>query len=141
MSIENNIREIAAKEFQDYSYVFEDWNGASEVLDRVDLPAIICILPVGGNLTFKRGMVKDSEDVLLAFVDKVVRDADGSDNEEVYSKMKSVAASFVSAMNSSGVFEPVDGDVRYSTILEAGSSYFTGVFLELTVKELKGGCV
>lgn len=141
MSIESKIREIAKEKFPSFSYVFEDWNGAAEQIDRVSLPAIVCILPVGGYLNFSRGMVKDREDCMLAFVDKVSRDANGEDNEQVYSSMKEKAAGFITALNESHYFEPIDGNVKYTTILESASAYFTGVFVELTLKELQGACL
>lgn len=141
MSIESKIREIAKEKFPNFSYVFEDWNGAAEQIDRVSLPAIVCVLPVGGHLLFNRGTVKDREDCMLAFVDKVTRDANGEDNEKVYSAMKESAASFITAMNKSRNFEPIDGSVKYTTILESASAYFTGVCVELTLKELQGACL
>lgn len=141
MGIENKIREIAKEKFPSFSYVFEDWNGAAEQIDRISLPAIVCVLPVGGHLQFSRGTVKDREDCMLAFVDKVTRDANGEDNEKVYSAMKKSAASFITAMNESHYFEPIDGSVKYTTILESASAYFTGVFVELTLKELRGACL
>lgn len=141
MSIESKIREIAKEKFPNFSYVFEDWNGAAEQIDRVSLPAIVCVLPVGGHLLFNRGTVKDREDCMLAFVDKVIRDANGEDNEKVYSAMKESAANFIAAMNKSRYFEPIDGSVKYTTILESASAYFTGVCVELTLKELQGACL
>lgn len=142
MNIEDKIEEIAkGGRFSSYSYVFEDWNGASAAVDKVSLPAIICILPVGGELTFGRGMVKDSEDCILAFVDKVTRDADGEDNKAIYTAMKGTAVEFIKALNESHYFEPIDGKVRYTTIIESASAYFTGVFVELSLKELRGACV
>lgn len=141
MSIESKIREIAKEKFPNFSYVFEDWNGVAEQIDRVSLPAIVCVLPVGGHLLFNRGTVKDREDCMLAFVDKVIRDANGEDNEKVYSAMKESAANFIAAMNKSRYFEPIDGSVKYTTILESASAYFTGVCVELTLKELQGACL
>ena len=141
MSIESKIREIAKEKFPNFSYVFEDWNGVAEQIDRVSLPAIVCVLPVGGHLLFNRGTVKDREDCMLAFVDKVIRDANGEDNEKVYSAMKESAANFIVAMNKSRYFEPIDGSVKYTTILESASAYFTGVCVELTLKELQGACL
>lgn len=140
-SIENRIREIAKTHFLEYSYIFEDWNGAAEVADRVSLPAIICLLPPGGFLEISKGRVKDSENIAIAFIDKVTRDANGDDNEQVYSRMKQTAIKFIKAMNDSRYFEPIDGDVKYTTILESASSYFTGVFVELTVKDFAGNCL
>lgn len=141
MSIENKIREIAQSKFKEFSYIFEDWNGAAEMADRMTLPAIMCILPAGGYLDFNRGRVKDSVDIALAFVDKVVRDANGDDNEKVYTQMKQAAGAFINAMNESRYFEPIDGKIRYHTILESASAYFTGVFVELSVKEIAGACL
>ena len=141
MSIESKIRDIAKEKFPNFSYVYEDWNGAAEQIDGVSLPAIVCVLPVGGHLLFNRGTVKDREDCMLAFVDKVTRDANGEDNEKVYSAMKESAASFITAMNKSRYFEPIDGSVKYTTILESASAYFTGVCVELTLKELQGTCL
>lgn len=141
MSIENKIREIAKEKFAEYSYVFEDWNGASEVMDRVPLPAIVSILPTGGAISFTRNGVKDSENVLLAFVDKVVRDANGEDNEEVYTRMKKTAIAFVNEMNNSRYFEPIGENIKYTTVLEKASSYYTGIILELEVQERSGTCL
>lgn len=141
MSIEDKIREIAEREFKGYSYVFEDWNGAAKVVDRVSLPAIICVLPSSGYFDIARGKVKDSEDMSIAFVDKVVRDANGDDNEEVYTRMKRTAGKFIDAMNKSRYFEPIEGKIRYQTILESASAYLTGVFVELNVKESTGICL
>lgn len=141
MSIENKIREIAKDKFNGYSYVFEDWNGASEVMDRVPLPAIVSILPTGGAISFTRSGVKDSENVLLAFVDKVVRDANGEDNEAVYTRMKKTAIAFVNEMNNSRYFEPIGENIKYTTVLEKASSYYTGIILELEVQERSGTCL
>ena len=77
----------------------------------------------------------------MAFVDKVVRDANGDDNEKVYTQMKQAAGTFINAMNESRYFEPIDGKIRYHTILESASAYFTGVFVELSVKEIAGACL
>ena len=141
MSIEDKLREIVGAKFSGYSYVFEDWNGADRVLNKVALPAIICILPTGGYMDVGATGIKDSEDLLLAFVDKVARDADGDDNEKVYTRMKGVARSFIVAMNESYYFAPIGGQVRYTTILESGATNITGVLVELSVKERQGGCV
>lgn len=141
MSIENKIREIAKDKFAEYSYVFGDWYEVSEILDRVPLPAIAFILPTGGTISFTRNGVKDSENVLIAFADKVVRDANGEDNEEVYTRMKKTAIAFVNEMNKSRYFEPIGENIKYTTILEKASSYYTGIILELEVQERSGTCL
>ena len=78
---------------------------------------------------------------MLAFIDKVTRDANGEDNEEVYTRMKTAAATFLKAMDKTRYFDPLPEDVKYTTIYESASAYYTGVFVELDVRERGGACL
>lgn len=141
MSVEKKLKQIADGHFTGWSWVFDDWKSADRVLAKVEMPAIVCLMPVGGEMTFRRGKVWDSEDVALCFIDKVPRDADGEDNEAVYSRMKRDPMRFVGAMNKSGLFEPVEGGVRYDTIIEGTANVLTGVMMSLTIKENEALCL
>jgi hypothetical protein len=141
MTIEDKVREIVGEYFSGFSFVFEDWNTADTKLDKVELPAIIMILPVSGVLQFgQHGRIKDAENTIVAFVDKVPKEADGRDNEVVYNEMKVAARAFVRRLNESGYFNYIQGDVPYNTIIEQLSSIVTGVALQLQLKELVGRC-
>lgn len=141
MTIEDKVREIAGEYFSGFSFVFEDWNTADTVLEKVALPAIIMILPVSGVLQFgQHGRIKDAENTVVAFVDKVPKEADGRDNEAVYQDMKVAARAFVKRLNESGYFDYIQGDVAYNVIYEQLSSIVTGVALQLRLKELVGRC-
>jgi len=141
MTIESKVREIVGEYFSGFSFVFEDWNTADTVLDKVELPAIIMVLPVSGVLQFgQHGRIKDAENTIVAFVDKVPKEADGRDNEVVYNEMKVAAREFVRRLNESGYFNYIQGDVPYNTIIEQLSSIVTGVALQLQLKELVGRC-
>lgn len=141
MTIEDKVREIVGEYFSGFSFVFEDWNTADTKLDKVELPAIIMVLPVSGVLQFgQHGRIKDAENTIVAFVDKVPKEADGRDNEIVYNEMKVAARAFVRRLNESGYFNYIQGDVPYNTIIEQLSSIVTGVALQLQLKELVGRC-
>ena len=141
MTIEDKVREIVGEYFSGFSFVFEDWNTADTKLDKVELPAIIMILPVSGVLQFgQHGRIKDAENTIVAFVDKVPKEADGRDNEVVYNEMKVAARAFVRRLNESGYFNYIQGDVPYNTIIEQLSSIVTGVALQWHLKELVGRC-
>jgi hypothetical protein len=141
MTIEDKVREIVGEYFSGFSFVFEDWNTADTKLDKVELPAIIMVLPVSGVLQFgQHGRIKDAENTIVAFVDKVPKEADGRDNEVVYNEMKVAARAFVRRLNESGYFNYIQGDVPYNTIIEQLSSIVTGVALQLQLKELVGRC-
>ena len=141
MTIEDKVREIVGEYFSGFSFVFEDWNTADTKLDKVELPAIIMVLPVSGVLQFgQHGRIKDAENTIVAFVDKVPKEADGRDNETVYNEMKVAAREFVRRLNESGYFNYIQGDVPYNTIIEQLSSIVTGVALQLQLKELACWC-
>jgi hypothetical protein len=140
MSIEDKLKEIAGQKFPAFSYVFDSWDGVDVKVGRVSLPAIVTILPVGGNLNFRNGRLRDNENCAVAFIDKVPRDADGDENERVYTAMKDVAGQFIQELNKSGFFEPIEGDVPYYTIYESMADNVTGVFLDLRLKEVIGKC-
>lgn len=141
MSIEEKIKEIVDEKFPGISYVFENWKGAEDVVARVELPAIISLLPTGGSFDFSKGRVKMSEEKLFAFIDKVEMDANGEDNERVYSRMREVACRFVAELNASGYFEPIGDNQHYTTLFESMTTNVTGVVLPLDVKELAGNCL
>ena len=141
MTIEDKVREIAGEQFSEFTYVFEDWFTADKKLEKLQLPAIIFILPVSGVFHFgEHGRIKDAENCLIAFVDKVPKEADGRDNETVYNGMKTAARAFIASLNASGYFDYIQGDVTYSVIYEQLSSIVTGIALNLRLKELVGRC-
>lgn len=141
MSIEDKIRETAEKGWPEYGFVLEDWAGVDRAVDKTDLPAIVCFLVESGELDFSKGWVKDSENVILAFVDKVPRDADGDENKTTYEAMKDVMMSFIAALTKSGYFEPIQERVTYNTLYEVLASNVSGVWCNITLKEKKGFCL
>ena len=50
MSIEEKIKRVCAAVLPDMTYVFADWFDASRIVSKVQLPAIINILPVSGTM-------------------------------------------------------------------------------------------
>lgn len=139
-SIEEKIKEIAKQPaFAGYGYIFENWYDASTAVSRVPLPAIITILPVNGSVTFRNGRTYDTENIAIAFVDKVPRNANGEDNERAYNRMKAVGVEFIKALNASGYFAPLEEQQPYQVICEQMSDVVTGVFFTLKLQEV-GRC-
>lgn len=140
-TVESKLKEIVGEQFPGMSYVFDDWKAIDRKLSKVSLPAIICVMPVSGVFTFSRGRVKDKPNCYVVFIDKVPKDADGDENEEVYSRMKDMAKKFVSEVNKSGYFEPVEGDVPYDVITEKMSDILSGIGVPLSLRESAYSCV
>ncbi len=140
-SVEVKLKTIAETKFSDMSWVFDDWKAIDRKLSKVNLPAIICVMPVSGVLVFNRGRVKDKPNCYLVFLDKVAKDADGDENERIYTKMKEKASQFVAELNKSGHFEQIEGEVPYDVISEGMSDVLSGVGIALTIVESEFHCV
>lgn len=141
MSIEDKIKEVATKGWPKYGFVQEDWAGVDRAVDKTDLPAIICFLVESGSLDFKNGYVKDSENVILAFIDKVPMDADGDDNKTTYEAMKETMKKFIGALMKTQYFEPITAPVEYNSLYEVLASNVSGVWCSITLKERTPHCL
>lgn len=141
MSVEKKLKQIADEHFTGWSWMFDDWRSVDRKLAKVEKPVIVCPIPVGGEMTFRNGRVWVSMDVSLCFLDIVPRDANGEDNAAVYERLMMEAARFVGAINKSGLFEPIDGGVRFDTIIEGTANIMTGVLMSLTIRETEGLCL
>ena len=140
-TVESKLKEIVEKKFSGVSYVFDDWKAIDRKLSKVSLPAIICVMPISGVFTFNHGRVKDKPNCYIVFMDKVPKDADGDENEEIYSSMKEMAKKFISEVNKSGYFEAVEGDIPYDVITEKMSDILSGIGVPLSLKESAYNCV
>lgn len=140
MTIDEAIKKIATEDeqFSQFTYIFDDWWDVDQAVSRAKLPAIAHILPIGGSMTMRNGRVYDRENVSVAFVDKVARDASGEDQRVVFERMKDAAKAFVRTANTSGYFQSViawNCDVIYNQL----ASIVTGVMLTLEIED-NGSC-
>ena len=115
-----------------------NWAQANVELDKIEKPTVIYVLPPSGTLTFKWNEVKDAPNTQIAFVCVTDFDFEGSKNDGIIEAMKRLAVRFVKALNESGLFEPIDGDVLYQVLYDHLDQNVTGVVLTLTLEETKG---
>lgn len=140
MTIDEAIKKIATEDeqFSQFTYIFDDWWDVDQAVSRAKLPAIAHILPIGGSMTMRNGRVYDRENVSVAFVDKVARDASGEDQRVVFERMKDAAKAFVRTANASGYFQSVIA-WNYDVIYNQMASIVTGVMLTLEIED-NGSC-
>lgn len=137
-SIEQIIREAAAK-MQGYTYIYETWEGADTKLEKMTFPAIVCVMPTSGTTTIRNGRIYDTENVALAFLDSVPRNAEGEDNGEVINAMKVAGSKFFDLLNKSGELEPLSS-IPYEVVCEQLSTIVSGVIFQPAVSQKIGYC-
>lgn len=138
MNIDERVERVCRQAFPEWTFMLEDWHDADAVIDRSPLPAVVDLLPTGGNVSLRNGKARDTQHTSIAFLDRVARDADGGDSGEVYNRMKAAAMRFVAACNASGLFEPVER-YGYTVIYNQLASIVTGVLLDIDLKAI-GEC-
>ena len=135
-TVEGKIRAIAVG--LGVNYEFNDWTKGNVDLDKVPTPCIVYIQPPAGRLNFDRGIAKDYPDCGIAFLDRTDHDDDAVVEDNVVERMKRLAMRFIDAMNNSGWFEHIEGDVPYQVPIDELDSINSGIFLQFTPKEKKG---
>ena len=68
-------------------------------------------------------------------------DFDGAENDTKVTQMKDCAIDFVRRVNEGGVLRIEDDTVRIRSIYDMNDRNLTGVFLEITLKEVQGQCL
>ena len=126
-TVENKVKEIA--EAMGLTYLCESWFRANQAFDRfrrqgesrevthpdgLTLPACLYVQPVAGFLNFtSQGFVRDAPSCLISFADAMPLDYKGADAQEIAERLKGLAVRFIVAVNESGFFVPVAGQINY----------------------------
>lgn len=136
MSVEEKVKKIV--EQMGVTYLFENWQTANVKLDKMQLPAVMYVLPASGSLNVGKMQMKDFPNCMIAFMDKTKLDFDGSENDAIIERCKSLAKEFILSVNRSGMFETVEGDIPYSVFYDKLNVNVTGIVIQIPLKETRG---
>lgn len=134
------LTQIATTALPDFSVLFGSWDDVDRMLDRAHYPAVLNILSVSGGGTYRNGRVYDYQDMLIAFADKVPRDASGEENFETAERMRTAMKKFIKQLNSDGRFIPVE-QYNYTLNYEQRANIDTACVLEIRLIDAVGECV
>lgn len=124
--------------FGEVHYAFNDWTRANIELDTLPTPCILYLLPAAGSFMLRNGQVRDFPDVAIAFLDKAVIDENAVHDDSIVERMKRLVLAFVNAYNESGLFEPLEGELRYQVPIDILDSVISGVIIQPKIKEVRG---
>ena len=136
MTFEQKILDVVLSMNTSPNFIGGDWWKVNIAAESVVMPAVIYINPVSGSMEFKTQAV-DNPNVLIAFMDKVILDANFSDTTTCINAMKALMVEFVILANSSGHFYTVK-DIRYEVTYDRLDSNLCGVILSASIKERAG---
>ena len=141
ITIEQRIKMIA--EGLGVNYYFGDWQRINVAGDtgRIDFPLIAYLRPPSGTVNLSGPGVRETENGVLAFLGLTVFDFEANENNEIVQDMKELMIRFVGAVNASGEFKPIGGNIRYDVVYDKLDFAVTGVTVSLALQEAVGKCV
>lgn len=137
-TVERKVRAIVSSMGDDVTYMFMNWAQANEAIDDVTQPTVVYVLPPSGELHFSYARVKDKPETRIAFLSPADFDFDGVENDNIVEQMKRLAVRFVKAVNASGLFEMIEGEIHYQVVYDYLDHNVTGVMLTLPLIEEDG---
>ena len=135
-TVEGKIRTVVSS--LGVNYVFNDWTKVNADMDFGEYPSIIFVQPPSGNLIFRNNTVRDRPECQIAFLDYTTHDDDAVDEDTVVERMKRLCYRFIKAINDSKLFEPVEGNVRYQTVIDHLDQNVGGIIISPTLTERNG---
>ena len=137
-TVEKKIHRIVDSMGADVAYQFMNWAQVNVELDKVDKPSVIYILPPSGDLNFHWAHVKDRPDAQIAFVAPTDFDFEGEANDDIIEQMKRLCIRFIKTLNESGLFEQIEGVLKYRVLYDYLDRNVTGIVIEPKLKEEEG---
>lgn len=136
-TVEQKIKSVVDK-MEGLTYVFDNWQTANLRLDKLPFPAVVNVLPVSGRFNLDKNKLRDYPNCLIAFMDKIDFDFDGTEADQKVELCKSYAKEFILRLNESNLFEYIEGDIYYSTTYDGLDANVAIVAIELQLKEKQG---
>lgn len=125
------------------SYKFGTYKEVNYLFDRSQpFPVVAELIPLRGSFEMKYGSVKDAQDITLLFLDVDGKTVDSEKTGEVVERMKAKVLEFITALNQTGEFEPIDETtLQYFTVLKQFDKCLSGIEITLSLKPCKAVCL
>lgn len=125
------------------SYRFGTYKEVNYLFDRSQpFPVVAELLPLKGSFELKYASVKDAQDITLLFLDVDGKTVDSEKTGEIVEHMKVKALEFITALNQTGEFEPIDETtLRYFIIVKQFDKCLSGLEITLSLKPCKAVCL
>lgn len=125
------------------SYRFGTYKEVNYLFDRgQSFPVVAELLPLKGSFELKYESVKDAQDITLLFLDVDGKAVDSEKTGEVVERMKAKALEFITVLNQTGEFEPIDETtLQYFTIVKQFDKCLSGIEITLNLKPCKATCL
>lgn len=137
MTFKDKIQSVVDSMTGHPAFLGGDWFKINIQADSAQLPAVVWINPLSGNMDFVATNATDTPNCIIAFMDKVILDANTEDAEAVTDAMKLMMVEFVARLNESPYFHGIK-NLYYEISYDRLDANVIGVIMEAKVKERSG---
>ena len=125
-------------------YIYDDWGRINKKADRIPLNSVAVVetLPTNGQIDTRFvPVVKTSKTAIFAFLKHCDFDFKGADVGHIIDDMLDVAKEYIVRLDNTRKFEPINGLMDYTCVIDFLDANMAGVRVTLELKELAGECV
>lgn len=126
------------------AYIYDEWGRVNLHADHLPIGAKVVVetLPTNGQIDTRFApIVKTSRTAIFAFLKHCDLDFKGFEVGHIIDEMLAVAKEYVLRLDATGAFEPIDGLLDYTSVIDFLDANMAGVRVTLELKEIEGVCL
>lgn len=126
------------------AYIYDEWGRVNLYADKLPIGSSVVVetLPTNGQIDTRFApVVKTSRVAIFAFLKHCDLDFKGSDVGSIIEEMLLLAKRYILRLDAMGNYEPLEGLLDYSSVIDFLDANMAGVRVTLELKEIEGVCV
>lgn len=146
--MKNNSKKVRATEAiaraMGCAYIYDEWGRVNLYADKLPIGAKVVVetLPTNGQIDTRFvPVVKTSRVAIFAFLKHCDLDFKGVQVGAIIEEMLAVAKQYIVNLDASGEYEPLNGLLDYTSVIDFLDANMAGVRVTLELKEYEGVCI
>lgn len=128
----------------DCHYIYDEWGRVNLYADKLPIGAKVVVetLPTNGQIDTRFvPVVTTSRVAIFAFLKHCDLDFEGVQVGAIIEEMLDTAKEYIVRLDATGKYEPLNGLVDYSSVIDFLDANMAGVRVTLELKEYEGVCI
>ena len=126
------------------AYIYDEWGRVNLHADKLKIGdrVVVETLPANGQIDTRFApMVRTSRTAIFAFLKHCNLDFKGLEIGHIIDEMLALAKEYIIRLDATGSYEPINGLLDYTCVIDFLDANMAGVRVTLELKELEGVCL
>lgn len=126
------------------AYIYDEWGRVNLHADKLAINSSVVVetLPTNGQIDTRFApVVSTSRTAIFAFLKHCDLDFEGVQVGVIIEEMLDKAKEYILRLDATGAYEPINGLLDYTSVIDFLDANMAGVRVTLELKEIRGVCV